>query len=115
MSYSAKSIVRCHREPSFMDRVHLYLYFQSDKGGSVPLIQQATLPTLVEIDPSLGVQNQPTMNLRMEEAQQFMDELWRCGLRPTEGAGSAGAMAAVQAHLSDMRKLVFTEQEAAAK
>lgn len=94
-----------------MDRVHLYLYIESDKGGPVPFIQQATLPTLVEIDPNVGVRTDPTMNLHMEEAQQLMDELWRCGLRPTEGTGSAGAMAAVQAHLADMRKLVFTERE----
>jgi hypothetical protein len=54
----------------------------------------------------------------MEDAQSLMDELWQCGLRPTEGAGIAGALAATQAHLqsvhqmsqshiSDLQKLVF--------
>ena len=41
------------------------------------------------------------------EAQALMDSLWECGIRPTEGTGSAGAMAAVQRHLEDMRTLVF--------
>jgi hypothetical protein len=39
-------------------------------------------------------------------AQQLMDMLWRCGFRPTEGNGSAGALAATQAHLKDMRLIV---------
>jgi hypothetical protein len=42
-----------------------------------------------------------------EVAQQLMDDLWRCGLRPSEGTGSAGALAAVKYHLEDMRKIVF--------
>jgi hypothetical protein len=53
------------------------------------------------------VEPQPTLSMRQDEAQQLMDELWRVGLRPSEGTGSAGAMAAVQAHLADMRALVF--------
>lgn len=38
-----------------------------------------------------------------QDAQQLMDELWHVGLRPSEGTGSAGAMAATQAHLKDMQ------------
>jgi hypothetical protein len=49
----------------------------------------------------------PSFTLTIEAAQALMDSLWQCGLRPTEGAGSAGALAATQAHLADMRKLVF--------
>lgn len=49
----------------------------------------------------------PTLTLQGEEAQELMDELWRCGLRPTEGSGSAGALAATQSHLADMRKIAF--------
>ncbi len=49
----------------------------------------------------------PTMSLQPEEAQQLMDELWRAGLRPTEGTGNAGAMAATQRHLEDMRTIAM--------
>jgi hypothetical protein len=49
----------------------------------------------------------PTLTMERTEAQVLMDSLWDCGIRPTEGAGSAGAMAATERHLADMRKLVF--------
>ena len=51
----------------------------------------------------------PAFSLSMLAGQELMDELWRCGLRPTEGTGSAGALAATQKHLEDMRTLVFKE------
>lgn len=44
-------------------------------------------------------------------AQQLMNDLWRCGMRPTEGKGSAGQLTAVQYHLEDMRRLVFESPE----
>lgn len=53
-----------------------------------------------------GLQPQPSITLSREKAQHLMDELWHCGLRPTEGHGSAGAFAAQGRHLEDMRKLV---------
>jgi len=49
----------------------------------------------------------PSFTLDIDDAQTLMDDLWHCGLRPTDGAGSAGAMAATQKHLDDMRDLVF--------
>ncbi|MFA7333497.1 MAG: hypothetical protein WC130_04295 [Kiritimatiellia bacterium] len=51
----------------------------------------------------------PVMHLSAPQAQMLMDDLWNCGLRPSEGTGSAGALAAVQEHLKDMRKIVFNE------
>lgn len=51
--------------------------------------------------------SEPTARLQKEEAQELMDSLWQCGLRPSEGSGSAGALAATQKHLEDMRALVF--------
>lgn len=50
----------------------------------------------------------PVMTLATESAQTLMDDLWRCGLRPSEGAGSAGALSATQKHLDDMRKIALT-------
>ena len=52
---------------------------------------------------------EPQLELNDSEAQSLMDQLWQCGIRPTEGTGSAGAMAATQAHLADLRKLVFED------
>lgn len=48
-----------------------------------------------------------SLHITIEAAQTLMDDLWQAGLRPTEGAGSAGAMRATERHLEDMRKLVF--------
>lgn len=45
----------------------------------------------------------------LNEAQVLMDDLWNCGIRPTEGTGSAGSLRATERHLEDMRKLVFKE------
>lgn len=58
-------------------------------------------------------ENFPILNMeRMsnEDAQLLMDDLWDCGFRPTEGTGSAGAMAATQSHLKDLQRLVFKEK-----
>lgn len=48
-----------------------------------------------------------SINLDMTQAQALMDRLWTAGLRPTEGSGSAGALAATERHLMDMQQLVF--------
>ncbi|MBK7822958.1 MAG: hypothetical protein IPJ61_18410 [Tessaracoccus sp.] len=49
--------------------------------------------------------------IEFEEAQRLMDALWQAGVRPTDGTGSTGQLAATQAHLADMRKLVFDLRE----
>ena len=49
----------------------------------------------------------PTLELTPARAQELMDQLWACGLRPTEGVGSAGSAAAMQEHLKDMRAVGF--------
>jgi hypothetical protein len=54
-----------------------------------------------------GLIVEPSFRMSHENAQALMDELWNCGLRPSEGTGSAGALAATQKHLEDMRRLVF--------
>lgn len=63
--------------------------------------------TLTEKEP--GVLVQPFLTLEPREAQQLMDELWLCGLRPTEGTGSAGSLAATERHLADMRAIAFSK------
>ena len=53
----------------------------------------------------------PTFSLGVQEAQTLMDDLWQCGLRPTEGTGSAGSLRATERHLEDMRRLVFDHKQ----
>lgn len=109
MNYTSKSVVRVDRQVMWNDSLRVFYYRTEDDDGTQKVYLAAT-GEMKEITDA-AVERSPTFSLRMEEGQQLMDELWRCGLRPTEGTGSAGAMAAVQAHLADMRKLVFTERE----
>lgn len=50
---------------------------------------------------------EPMLDMSIHEAQTLMDELWGCGLRPSEGSGSAGSLAATERHLKDMRAIAF--------
>jgi len=52
-----------------------------------------------------------TCRIGNNAAQEIMDQLWQIGFRPSEGTGSASALAATQKHLDDMRKLVFNDKE----
>ena len=45
----------------------------------------------------------PTTEIGVTAAQELMDDLWQCGIRPSEGTGSAGQLAATQRHLEDMQ------------
>lgn len=51
--------------------------------------------------------SEPCLVLDLDLAQTLMDELYRCGIRPTEGSGSAGSLAATQKHLEDMQKIAM--------
>ncbi len=59
------------------------------------------------VDESDATQHQPALSLDQKSAQRLMDELWTCGLRPSEGSGSAGSLAATERHLADMKLIAF--------
>jgi len=54
-----------------------------------------------------GQEVAPFLSLGPDEWQALMDEMWRAGVRPTAGAGTASEASATQRHLDDMRKLAF--------
>lgn len=62
---------------------------------------------LVMRDADPGEFAEPFVRIDRSEAQELMDSLWQCGIRPTEGTGSAGSLAATQKHLEDMRTIAF--------
>lgn len=92
--------VRAQREP-WRDGVELMALVRDDLGTSV-----AKPLTLERIEEGTYV-SEPTMRLTNQAAQMLMDELWRCGLRPSEGAGSAGSLAATERHLKDVRAVAM--------
>ena len=56
---------------------------------------------------SANAEMRPLLLIRKEQAQVLMDDLWNAGIRPTEGAGSAGAMRAAEHHIADLRRVAF--------
>jgi len=68
-------------------------YSAADQLCMREMVDEESVPSFARID--------------KEQAQVLMDDLWNCGLRPSEGSGSAGAMMAVQKHLADMKKILF--------
>lgn len=75
--------------------------------GTSTILRSLVDPSWKEQD--LGNEPEPFTELSEDAAQVLMDDLWRGGIRPTEGEGSAGAMTAVQEHLKDLRAIVFRD------
>lgn len=80
------------------------IFVEDIKGGSFAIAQPITMITMKK--PNVYEPIQPTFQLNKHAAQKLMDDLWDCGLRPSEGSGSAGQLAATQRHLEDLRKLL---------
>ena len=97
--------------PDIFDRIEVRAFVRGENGRR----HARGLPLqFKEVEPAaVGYFVAPTLSLTKDEAQALMDELWRVGLRPTEGSGSAGSLAATQRHLEDMRALAFAKLEVA--
>jgi hypothetical protein len=102
-----KLVVRAHRTLMFRDDIQFYFWVEEKLPNSEPSVMIGRPLGFEKIDPTIASPEVPTFTLDLDTAQQLMDELWQVGLRPSEGTGSAGSLAATQKHLEDMRKLVF--------
>jgi hypothetical protein len=105
-THGKKTEVFCNRDPLWRG-VKFWVKRTSD-GTRAAFAQPLEFRTLTSEEE--GIELPPAFAMQDEQAQQFMDELWRCGFRPTEGTGSAGSLAATERHLADMRALVFKQQ-----
>ena len=56
------------------------------------------------VEPAMRIE--PTFRAEKRELQALMDELWRVGIRPSNGEGNVGQIGATRHHLKDMRKIV---------
>ena len=105
--------MRAHREVWLHDRISIRMLHKFGAQPGDPLkaahhISVVQPVILKQMDPrDYATEIPAAFDLSPAEAQQFMDELWRVGIRPTEGAGSVGQLAATTRHLEDMRALVF--------
>lgn len=91
--------VLAYRRPWRSD-IELLFKFDDHRGRHV------AQPLVMALEPE-GQISQPTVVLPNKDAQDLMDELWRCGLRPSEGTGSAGSLAATEKHLKDMQTVAM--------
>lgn len=91
--------IRVNRQPSWMR-----------SGIEVRIVDPETRRYVKEVHWTVAEANDEVpvaASMKMDMAQSLMDQLWDCGLRPTEGTGSAGALAAVERHLADMKIIAF--------
>lgn len=93
-----------YSDPQSMGRwVSLYLA-SFDRDGKRAIATNVTYDVVED-----GSYINPTMRIPRENAQELMDSLWQCGLRPTMGKQSEGVTAAQARHLEDMRAVAFAK------
>lgn len=86
----------------FVDHLCLRIYMRNPNTGRVAVAEPLTMR---EIEPHDFAP--VTAHMPYASAQQLMDELWLCGIRPAEGQGSAGSLAATERHLKDMQAIAM--------
>lgn len=64
------------------------------------------MPVTMAVLMEEGLHHPDFMALSQMSAQNLMDELWSCGVRPSNGAGNNDLLAATKYHLEDMREIV---------
>ncbi len=92
------------RVPAHLGKaIEIGIVSPSERGMLASCAESLTMRTIEpgEIVPTV-------LSLKEEEAQQLCDSLWEAGVRPTNGEGSTGQLAATQAHLDDMRAIAFS-------
>ena len=73
-------------------------------------VKQAVAQPLVFKDEPMDMYTpHPIITLSPDQAQSILDQLWGCGVRPSDGSGSTGQLKATQDHLADMKKIVFKQ------
>jgi len=75
--------------------------------GAPMMRSVATGLTFTEVEPFGVAPDAPLLRLSQNDAQALMDELWQAGVRPANGVGSVGQLAATEGHLKDMRAIAF--------
>lgn len=96
---------RVERDLAFgPDTIHLYLYGRLPD-GRVAIPESTITMRVIERDAAPG-HHQPILTTNHEAIQSLMDELWHLGIRPTEGHGSTGQLAATEKHLDHITQLL---------
>ncbi|MFP4598035.1 MAG: hypothetical protein ACLFVJ_07275 [Persicimonas sp.] len=65
----------------------------------------------IEEGAALPADYKPAIRLQRGAAQQLMDDLWRAGLRPEGVKSASDVVEAKDAHIDDLRRVIFREDE----
>ena len=69
---------------------------------------QRSVVTELKLEPIKdGTYCSPSFSLTPQEAQEMMNELWACGIRPHNGQGGPAQVEAMRDHLRDLQRVVF--------
>lgn len=97
---------RINNRNLMLDGLEMWFTNESPGGDKALAVGHLTMET-VDRDQEGMVRNDLLLvNFSTGSAQVLMDDLWRCGIRPTAGHGSTGQMAAVERHLEDLRAIL---------
>lgn len=108
--------VRAERGHFLTKEIHLRFFRWSRDHRQLHIMQPAIFTALhPQEGEAVREFDAPALVMQVDEGQALMDELWQLGLRPSEGTGSAGSLAATQRHLEDMRALVFKTEKPGAR
>jgi hypothetical protein len=89
MNHTHQRQIRARRKRSGWIDIMLFQH-ATDDANDLVAVARAQPPVWQTFDPKdLATPYEPTLSLPPETAQQLMDELWTCGLRPKEGKGCA--------------------------
>jgi hypothetical protein len=98
-----KTFLRFHAEREFL-RNTIAIHLAGESGAQGTAVAMPVVFSIAEEDRAFS---EPMLRLTMKDGQNLIDELWNAGLRPTEGTGSAGSLAATERHLKDMQTITM--------
>lgn len=90
----------------WMDKVSIILCERDYSSNCIASIAEPVKFVMKRHEPGTLITD-PTIDLSYQEARQLMDALWQAGVRPSEHKSTSGEVRRLEAHLEDMRKLVF--------
>lgn len=97
------TLFHLERSPFNLGGIALHISVKHSDGT----LSRVTNMTLEKHDPLTTVHYEdPVLSLSESDAQDLIDELWHLGIRPTEGHGSTGQLAAVEKHRDHLTRLL---------
>lgn len=102
---AGRKLARAVREFYNGDNISLYFRIHNSYVQEWYYLKELVWEKIEPAEVAATILDYAKIDLDLTAAQALMDELWQCGVRPTEGTGSAGQAAAQQAHIKDLEEI----------